>query len=395
MSQITKFGIAGLLLIAGLLFMAGCGSEKNPDSSRDADDDQHTAGWLPAGHKVAAQADENVCTDCHGSDYSGGIAKVSCTSCHLGGVNSVHPLDWGTSIDAVHGTYVDTNTNKACASTFCHGTDLGGVADSGPSCTSCHLGGTTSIHPASFGTGSQVIPNHGSYVLANGTSGCATSACHGTNLEGGVGPACTSCHVNGSPITLTGCTSCHGNPPSGSVAPNRTGAHDSVAGHFAAQVSLPDGCNTCHSGAGSGTVNHDTGTVVVSLLSSYNAKSGIATYNADGTCAMVSCHGGQQTPVWLTGTINVKTQCTSCHSYGTSEYNSFVSGQHDLHVNTLAKPCVACHDTAKLSQTHFTSLNTTTLEGPAAATIVVGDTEITDYTNGTCTNECHVPRSWF
>ena len=160
MSQITKFTIMGLLLLAGLLFMAGCGSSTpNSKASSGANSEgQHAAGWLPAGHMTAAQEDEAACAECHGSDYAGGISRVSCTACHLGGVNSVHPLDWGTSIDAVHGAYVDTNTNTACASTYCHGTDLGGVADSGPSCTSCHLGGTTSIHPASFGTGSQIIP---------------------------------------------------------------------------------------------------------------------------------------------------------------------------------------------------------------------------------------------
>ena len=278
MPQITKFRIAGLLLIAGLLFMAGCGSEKNPDSSRDADGDQHAAGWLPAGHAQPARAAPDSCAECHGSDLSGGISKVSCTPCHL----------------------------------------------------------------------------------------------------------------NGSPFVLTNCTSCHGNPPSGSVAPNRTGAHNSVAGHFAAQVSLPDGCNTCHSGAGSGTVNHDTGTVVVSLLSPYNAKSGIAAYNADGTCSKVSCHGGQQTPVWLTGTIDVNTQCTSCHSYGTSEYNSFVSGQHGFHVNSLQISCVACHDTVKLAVNHFTTLNTSALEGPASATI----NSNVNYDGSTCMPLCHGKDTW-
>jgi predicted CxxxxCH...CXXCH cytochrome family protein len=390
MSQITTYRIVGLLLISGLLLLSACGSEKNRDSLYDADQDQHVAGYLPAGHKTAAQEDEAACTECHGSDYSGGISNVSCTQCHLGGVNSVHPLDWGNSIDAVHGSYVGTNSNTACASTYCHGTDLGGVTDSGPSCTSCHLGGIDSFHPASFGTGSQVIPNHASYVLANGATGCENAACHGTDLSGGVGPACTSCHVNGSPITLTGCTSCHGNPPSGSVAPNRTGAHGSVTGHFAAQVTLPDGCNTCHSGAGSGTVNHDTGTVLVSFAGSYNAKSGTAVRNGDGTCSSVSCHGGQTTPVWITGSLDIATQCTSCHAFGIAEYNSYASGQHGYHVNSLQISCVSCHDIDKLAVNHFTTLNTSALEGPAAATL----NSNVNYDGMTCTPLCHGKDTW-
>ena len=330
----------GLLLLAGLLFMAGCGSSTpNSKASSSANTEgQHADDWLPAGHMVAAQEDQSACTECHGSNYDGGISGVSCTTCHLGGAMSIHPISWsiGAGIDSNHAAYVASNGTGACANAFCHGSALTGVVSSGPACVSA------------------------------------------------------ACHQNGSPFNFTGCTSCHGNPPSGSVAPNRSGAHDSVAGHFAAQVTLPDGCNTCHSGAGSGTVNHNTGTVVVSLLSSYNAKSGIAAYNADGTCSKVSCHGGQTTPVWLTGSINVTTQCTSCHAFGTSEYNSFVSGQHGFHVNSLQISCGACHDTTKLAANHFSALNTHELEGPAAATI----NSNVSYDGTTCTPLCHGKDTW-
>lgn len=333
MSQITNRRIAGLFLIAGLLFMVGCGSERNSDSPFDADDEQHTAGWLPAGHKTAAQANESSCAGCHGSDYSGGTSHVSCSSCHLGGVNSVHPLDWGASIVPKHGSYEIANGSQACASTYCHGTNLGGVTDSGP--------------------------------------------------------ACTSCHLNGSPLTLTGCTSCHNSPPSGTTYPNINGAH-------AAHNSLPNVtnvCSTCHNGGGSGTTNHDTGNVYTQFLSSYNAKSGTATYNAaDGTCSKVSCHGGQTTPVWLTGSIDIRTQCTSCHTLGKTEYNSYISGQHYVHVELQNINCNFCHDVDKLALSHFTSLYTTTMEGPASATIQ-------DYVNFnlaayTCTPGCHSTRIW-
>ncbi len=280
MPQITKISIP-MLLIMGLFLIVGCG-DPSSKASFDPDSGKHVEGWLPSGHKAAAQTDPDSCTECHGSDYSGGISGVSCAQCHL----------------------------------------------------------------------------------------------------------------NGSPITLTGCTSCHGNPPSGTLAPNRTGAHSTTTGHFASQVALPDGCNTCHNGAGSGTLKHDNGTVDVSLMSVYNAKSGAAAYNADGTCSKVSCHGGQTTPAWLTGTIDVGAQCTMCHASGTSEYNSFSSGWHDFHLSIPGIGCIACHDVTKLAQNHFTSLNTTALEGPASAT--VGQL-VTSYTGtlGTCTTNCHVQRQWF
>jgi predicted CxxxxCH...CXXCH cytochrome family protein len=246
-------------------------------------------------------------------------------------------------------------------------------------------------HPAGW-----LPKGHADAAKADGSSTCME--CHGSDLSGGIsGVSCLSCHVNGSPFTLTDCTSCHGNPPDGTVAPNRAGAHNTITGHFAAHVIFPDGCNTCHNGAGSGTLKHDNGVVDIALLSLYSSNNGTAVHNSDGTCSNVSCHGGQTTPNWLTGKINLSTQCTSCHAFGDSEYNSFFSGQHDFHVNTLAKPCVVCHNTTTLSQNHFTTLNTTTMEGPASATIGGENTLVTAYTGtaGDCTNICHVTRSWF
>jgi len=275
MSPIKKM-IVGLLLLAGLLLNIGCGTS-DPNSAAAFDSDSgHGADWLPAGHAQAAQEDPAACTECHGSDLSGGISHVSCTPCHL----------------------------------------------------------------------------------------------------------------NGSPFVLTNCTSCHGNPPTANAVPDRAGTH-------AAHNVLPNVknvCNSCHSGAGSGTLNHNNGTVDVMFLSSYNAKSGTATYDATGsTCSKVSCHGGQTTPGWLAGaTIDVNTQCTSCHAFGTTEYNSFVSGQHDFHVNTEHFPCDRCHDNLKLSVNHFTSLNTPVMEGPASATLLSSLT----YTNRTCTPLCHGTLSW-
>ena len=129
-------------------------------------------------------------------------------------------------------------------------------------------------------------------------------------------------------------------------------------------------------------------------MSSYNAKSGIAVYNSDGTCSKVSCHGGQQTPVWMTGAIDVNTACAACHVYGTAlatpEYNSYYSGEHDIHVNANGISCQLCHDTTKLAVDHFTTLNTTTMEGPASATIL----NSFNYSGGSCSPTCHETRLW-
>ncbi len=196
MSSVNKSVLVGLLLISGLFFLGGCGSSESNESPFSPEDQQHPAGWLPAGHVLSAKADITVCADCHGEDYSGGISHISCSQCHLGGVNSVHPLAWGQQTDTLHGFYAASYGNTACASAFCHGTNLTGVTDSGPSCSSCHLGGPTSVHPLDW-TPDNIFDMHSTYVSVNSDSSCRNAACHGINLLGvqNSGPSCSACHA--------------------------------------------------------------------------------------------------------------------------------------------------------------------------------------------------------
>ncbi len=196
MSQMNKSTILALLLLMSLLLAAGC-SDPNTQSQFGTDGQAHAADWLPAGHMKAAKADESSCAECHGSDFSGGIAKVSCTGCHMGGVDSVHPQAWSGVTGTAHGSYVTANGNAACGNMNCHGATLNGVLESGPSCTLCHLGGAGSVHPQDWGD--LAYYKHSLYVSANGAEGCSNANCHGANLDGvgGSGPSCTSCHLGG------------------------------------------------------------------------------------------------------------------------------------------------------------------------------------------------------
>jgi predicted CxxxxCH...CXXCH cytochrome family protein len=186
------------------------------------------------------------------------------------------------------------------------------------------------------------------------------------------------------------CTSCHGQPPSGNSYPNVAGAH---AVHTALP-SVNNNCGVCHVGAA------HNGQVDLGIVATYNAKSGTATPN-NNTCSNVSCHGGQTTPAWQTGTIAVDTQCTSCHTSGTGQYNSYYSGQHARHISK-GYSCTVCHNTAKLSTGHFINLATTTFEQDPATTIGGGSTSVGSYTpsasravSGTCSSvKCHGSRSW-
>ncbi len=100
--------------------------------------------------------------------------------------------------------------------------------------------------------------------------------CH-QETGGAISPACRDCHSAGPPNFVLGtCDSCHAKPPDGTARPNRAGAH-------AAHNALPkvNGvCNTCHNGAGSGTLKHyDTSSPAdVAFLAAYNAKSGAASF---------------------------------------------------------------------------------------------------------------------
>jgi predicted CxxxxCH...CXXCH cytochrome family protein len=189
----------------------------------------------------------------------------------------------------------------------------------------------------------------------------------------------------------TDCTACHGQPPSGNSYPN-------VAGHHAEHTTLPsinNNCATCHAAAA------HNGTVDLGIVSTFNAKSGPAMANANMTCTNISCHGGQTTPNWQSGSIAVDTQCTSCHAAGTSQYNSYFSGQHNRHVSR-GFSCTVCHDTGKLANGHFTNLATSNFEQDPAATIGGGSTSVGSYTpsttratSGTCSSiACHGSESW-
>lgn len=205
MSQIrTTSLILGLLLPLCLLCLSGCG-DTNSNADLDPNNGKHPATWLPSGHSVAANDHAEECTQCHGSDFTGGSSNIACTQCHLGNQNSIHPGSWGQFAYALHGSYVTQNGNTSCANASCHGTDLAGIAASGPSCQSCHLGGVGSAHPIDWiprfttapGISPTNLPDHGDYVNANGSASCVTSACHGPGGEGVFlsGRSCRACHV--------------------------------------------------------------------------------------------------------------------------------------------------------------------------------------------------------
>lgn len=168
------------------------------------------------------------------------------------------------------------------------------------------------------------------------------------------------------------CTACHGQPP-------LTGAHEV----HTSLVNVGTDCAVCHE-----TAAHN-GRVDLAIQATWNAKSGSA--DSDGfTCSNISCHGGQTTPDWTSGMLDSSTQCKSCHSYGTSQYNSYYSGEHKRHAEEKRYDCLVCHDANKLGG-HFSGLDTISFEQSPASTIKSS----LSYSGRTCnTVNCHDSEEW-
>jgi hypothetical protein len=181
------------ITMAMALALGGCGNKN--DKAVFSTENGHSSGWATS-HKASAKADLETCIDCHGENLDGGVAKVSCTLCHLGGGEAIHPSQWGNYAYARHKAYVATNGTTECANAACHGTTLAGVAGSGLACaTACHLGGVYQKHPAVW-TQFSSHKNYVKNVKASDSTSCKNSACHGATGKGVFlsGPACDQCH---------------------------------------------------------------------------------------------------------------------------------------------------------------------------------------------------------
>jgi len=105
-------------------------------------------------------------------------------------------------------------------------------------------------------------------------------------------------------------------------------------------------------------------------LAAYRAETGGFSYDPEASsCSGVRCHGGQSTVSWINGTINVDTDCLQCHARGTSQYNSYNSGEHKKHVVDKNIFCTTCHAPQKLTVGHFSGLDTVEFEQPASQTL--------------------------
>jgi hypothetical protein len=123
---------------------------------------------------VPVMAGFSHCQKCHGADYSGGIAAVSCKSCHT---KAPHPDKPWVSTSLLKSTHVETDRANA------------------PACVQCHYPGSAN-NPAGF----PATP-----APAGTAPGCFNNTlCHGVTIPAAGTPVAgitdrTSSHAGGAP----------------------------------------------------------------------------------------------------------------------------------------------------------------------------------------------------
>ena len=348
------------------LFACGKANDQAPALSSV---NKHPDTWL-TGHRIAYRQNSDQCRGCHGNELLGGITKIGCStdSCHSGNHpprDIIHPVPFkGTAdLNKAHGGMAKKDLT-ICQD--CHGTPGGGSTPprfnlvygslpAGCESSGCHL--VNMAHPKPWQTHS-----------SSGNQANACALCHGANFEGSAAsgaPSCKSCHTGlvAGVIPVAGqCVSCHGNPPNGTVTPNRAGSH-------AAHLTLPEmsgNCAACHAGGGSGAATHGTA-LTLAIAPGFSANSGAAASNGT-TCSNISCHGGGlPTPAWGSS-IDVSTACTICHKAGTPEDLSNNSGSHAKHSGINGITCVNCHDMTNRAA-HFKNVTTKGFETLPSSTL--------------------------
>ncbi|GLH74505.1 hypothetical protein GETHLI_30070 [Geothrix limicola] len=400
-------------------------------------------------HNATVPANAIACTTCHNmaNGSPGALAHFKYLNTQaVDGVATGTPADqlpsgtivFDPAIVSAPGTYTVTSAtqgNGSCALT-CHthihnGAPLDTWTSSG------------APHPVPFLAGNTDTQGNGHLTVTATAFAADCATCHaysGASPIAGA-PLCSVCHTLADPtVAATGtgtCLSCHAGPSGIPAGPTGT-AFPSIAGAHAKHMGLPTtlSCDTCHANAGTGTTTHynnanarvtvPTGPATVSIDATYNAQSGgTAGFNASSmTCSASSCHGGQTTPNWRTGTITSTSQCALCHAINggttTAQFNDAV-GRHawGTHSSAATLDCTICHDmssanTSNGAVNHFAELNTPAVSSTnklpsgtikfkltnstypitGAATYDVTTSPFTEGDGGcalTCHNQNHVP----
>ena len=285
---------------------------------------------------VVAEKGNESCAACHGADYQGGWAEISCYTCHDGGPSG-HPAtsEWlSPSSDDFHGKALFELGEENCMT--CHGADYTG-GTSGQSCYECHDEGFTAGHPEGW-----LNPSsdnwHGTPVIDSGAESCA--ACHGEDYMGGwTEVSCYTCHngPSGHPQGFTDPTSSTGHAAVIAAEGNESCAACHGADYMGGWAEVS--CFTCHAGGPSGHPAQAEW-----LSSSSDSFHGKAVFE-DGSESCIRCHGDD-----LKGGTSGQS-CYQCHQESdiiTSHPDGWINPTADpWHGGTVveltASACTSCH----------------------------------------------------
>ncbi|GBD94891.1 hypothetical protein BMS3Abin05_02507 [bacterium BMS3Abin05] len=178
-----------LSVLLGIWLIAGCSREKNPVTSFS-----HPETWMQEnsadfhGQIVVARGLAS-CRTCHGKDFEGGDAGVSCYQCH-----SVfpHKTDWmEMGSPDFHGTYIQSHKYDMRGCRECHGKDYSG-GRAHKACLDCHTrpGGPEACNTCHGNEKNNAPPRDLAGDLYYTAIGVGA---HQTMLAAGV--SCSTCHV--------------------------------------------------------------------------------------------------------------------------------------------------------------------------------------------------------
>lgn len=321
------FNVLAIIFVS--MLSCSCSSDDLADGFADGTspyDSYHAQGWTaPESHGAAFIANMSTCEECHGTDLSGGISKVSCEQCH-------------------------DNLGKRC--NFCHGSGAGNLTpgpDTGAhlahvknekthlayACDTCHN------VPESFDAESHIDGEPGAEITFSDKAGasaaysegnCSAVYCHGENTvlwTSDASLACNSCHGDAEDSAeMSGyharhlaqgieCSACHAEVVAdGAIKDRALHVDGAVSVDFA---TCPGGdCSydfetknctqSCHGQAAWGGDYHPDGWISPS-------KHGYAFESAEGK-ACADCHGEDLAG----GSSGVS--CDQCHSAGTDAWKS-------------------------------------------------------------------------
>jgi predicted CxxxxCH...CXXCH cytochrome family protein len=251
----TLATVATLGALATLAAAGACSEERPRDDAGSSTISVHPAGILdPASDNFHVRELQRLdwsfqtCAKCHGADFSGGAAKVSCLTCHTAGP---------TACVTCHGDGPTSNAHVVHR-------EVGKLA-----CSECHVvpatwdadghilrGGVANLLPAQVAFGARA----GVTLVAGDRSGppayadgrCSNVYCHGDVLHAAGGTATRPRWDDAAAAGTPGdCTRCHGAPPPSHAQDHCATCHPANAPHIdgIVQVGRTAGCAGCHGDA--------------------------------------------------------------------------------------------------------------------------------------------------